>query len=115
MVFRLRTKDTWERRSLHMMLIGCDFHPSWQQVSWLDVETGETGEQKLVHARGEAKQFYEQLAAPVLTAWKLRATVSGSLSWSRIWGTRSGSEMRRRSGPVMYANRRPTNGTPPTF
>ncbi len=33
-----------------MMLIGCDFHPSWQQVSWLDVETGETGEQKLVHA-----------------------------------------------------------------
>ena len=49
-----------------MMLIGCDFHPSWQQVSWLDVETGETGEQKLVHARGEAKQFYEQLAAPVL-------------------------------------------------
>src|SRR6266404_4387336 len=46
-----------------MMLIGCDFHPSWQQVSWLDVETGETGEQKLVHAGGEAKQFYEQLAA----------------------------------------------------
>ena len=40
-----------------MMFIGCDFHPSWQQVSWLDVETGETGEQKLVHARGEAKQF----------------------------------------------------------
>src|SRR6266568_561143 len=31
-----------------MMIIGCDFHPSWQQVSWLDTETGETGEQKLV-------------------------------------------------------------------
>src|SRR3989449_3395753 len=29
-----------------MMIIGCDFHPSWQQVSWLDTETGETGEQK---------------------------------------------------------------------
>ena len=26
-----------------MMIIGCDFHPSWQQVSWLDTETGETG------------------------------------------------------------------------
>src|SRR5438132_13528073 len=49
-----------------MMLIGCDFHPSWQQVSWSDVQTGERGEQKLVHAGGEAKQFYEQLAAPVL-------------------------------------------------
>ena len=23
-----------------MMIIGCDFHPSWQQVSWLDTETG---------------------------------------------------------------------------
>src|SRR5438876_1103056 len=29
-----------------MMIIGCDFHPSWQQVSWLDTETGETGERK---------------------------------------------------------------------
>ena len=28
-----------------MMIIGCDFHPSWQQVAWLDTETGETGEQ----------------------------------------------------------------------
>ena len=26
-----------------MMIIGCDFHPSWQQVAWLDTETGETG------------------------------------------------------------------------
>jgi transposase len=33
-----------------MMIIGCDFHPSWQQVSWLNTETGETGEQKLVQA-----------------------------------------------------------------
>ena len=49
-----------------MMIIGCDFHPSWQQVSWLDTETGECGERKLVHASGDAKLFYEQLAAPVL-------------------------------------------------
>ena len=27
-----------------MKIIGCDFHPSWQQVAWLDAETGETGE-----------------------------------------------------------------------
>ena len=37
-----------------MMIIGCDFHPSWQQVCWLDTETGETGERKLVHAAGDA-------------------------------------------------------------
>jgi hypothetical protein len=29
-----------------MRIIGCDFHPSWQQVRWLDTETGEVGESK---------------------------------------------------------------------
>ena len=47
-----------------MMIIGCDFHPSWQQIAWLDSETGETGERKLVHAAGDAKAFYQQLAVP---------------------------------------------------
>jgi transposase len=41
-----------------MMIIGCDFHPSWQQIAWLDTETGETGERRLVHAGGDAERFY---------------------------------------------------------
>jgi transposase len=49
-----------------MMIIGCDFHPSWQQVAWLELETGESGERKLVHADGDAERFYRQLSAPVL-------------------------------------------------
>lgn len=49
-----------------MMIIGCDFHPSWQQVSWLDMETGESGERKLLHADGEAERFYRQVVAPAL-------------------------------------------------
>ena len=49
-----------------MMIIGCDYHPNWQQIAWFDSETGETGERKLVHADGEARVFYEQLAAPTL-------------------------------------------------
>ncbi|HMD16462.1 MAG TPA: hypothetical protein VKH18_07330 [Terriglobales bacterium] len=49
-----------------MMIIGCDFHPSWEQVAWLDTETGETGEQKLVHADGDAERFYRQLPAAAL-------------------------------------------------
>jgi transposase len=60
-----------------MMIIGCDFHPSWQQVSWLDSETGETGEHKLVHASGEAKQFYQQLAAPALIGME----ATGNSQW----------------------------------
>lgn len=59
------------------MIIGCDFHPSWQQVSWLDTETGETGEQKLVHARGDAQQFYRQLGAPVLIGME----ATGNSQW----------------------------------
>jgi transposase len=47
-----------------MIIIGCDFHPSWQQIAWLNNETGETSECRLVHAEGEAREFYAQLAAP---------------------------------------------------
>ena len=60
-----------------MMIIGCDFHPSWQQVSWLDSETGETGEQKLVHASGDARRFYQALAGPVLIGME----ATGNSQW----------------------------------
>jgi len=60
-----------------MRIIGCDFHPSWQQISWLDTETGETSEQKLVHAAGEAKAFYQQLAAPALIGME----ATGNSQW----------------------------------
>ena len=59
-----------------MLIIGCDFHPSWEQVSWLDPETGETGERKLVHAEGEAERFYRELPAPALVT---RERISTSL------------------------------------
>ncbi len=26
-----------------MRIIGCDYHPSWQQVCWMETATGETG------------------------------------------------------------------------
>jgi transposase len=60
-----------------MMIIGCDFHPSWQQVSWLDTETGECGERKLVQASGEAERFYRQLAAPALVGME----ATGNCHW----------------------------------
>jgi transposase len=49
-----------------MWIIGCDFHPSWQQVSFLDPETGEVAERKLVNGNGEAERFYRELPAPSL-------------------------------------------------
>ena len=44
-----------------MILIGCDFHPSGQQICWLDTATGETGERKLEHALGGAEKYYRGL------------------------------------------------------
>lgn len=41
-----------------MFAIGSDFHPSWQQISWLDLATGEAGDEKVVHEEGAAEQFY---------------------------------------------------------
>jgi hypothetical protein len=60
-----------------MLIVGCDFHPSWQQIAWFDTETGETGERKLVHAAGEAKQFYQQLPAAVLIGME----ATGNSQW----------------------------------
>lgn len=44
-----------------MLIIGCDFHPSFSQIAMLDVETGEYQERRLRH-REEAEQFYRSLA-----------------------------------------------------
>ena len=49
-----------------MKIIGCDFHPSWQQVAVFDAETGELSELKLVNGDGEAERFYRGLEAPSL-------------------------------------------------
>jgi hypothetical protein len=44
-----------------MKIIGCDFHPSYQQFAMVDTETGEASEGRLGHEQGEARRFYEAL------------------------------------------------------
>ena len=44
-----------------MLIIGCDFHPGFQQVAIFDNRTGEMQEKRLGH-RAEAEQFYGALA-----------------------------------------------------
>ena len=44
-----------------MLIIGCDFHPGFQQVAIFDNTTGEIQERRLGH-RAEAEQFYRSLA-----------------------------------------------------
>ena len=46
-----------------MMIIGVDYHPSFQQIAFLVEETGECGERQLNHSEGEAERFYRGLHA----------------------------------------------------
>ena len=43
-----------------MLIIGCDYHPGFQQIAFVDTETGEVDERRLIH-RQEAEQFYGTL------------------------------------------------------
>jgi transposase len=47
-----------------MLIIGCDFHPGFQQVAIFDNRTGEMEEKRLQH-REEAEQFYRSLSGSV--------------------------------------------------
>ena len=46
-----------------MLIVGCDFHPGWQQIAVFDSETGEVKECKLSHSDGQAERFYRELPA----------------------------------------------------
>ncbi len=43
-----------------MMIIGCDYHPGFQQIAFVDTETGELQERRLGHSQ-EAEKFYREL------------------------------------------------------
>src|ERR1700693_333039 len=44
-----------------MMIIGVDYHPSFQQIAFFIEETGECGERRLNHEDGDAERFYREL------------------------------------------------------
>src|SRR2546422_9117204 len=52
-----------EERSRAMWIIGCDFHPRYQQVYGVNKKTGEVVERRLSHEGPEAKTFYRELPA----------------------------------------------------
>jgi transposase len=47
-----------------MMIIGCDYHPRYQQIAMMDPATGELVERRLEHENGEARIFYAGLGKP---------------------------------------------------
>ena len=62
-----------------MMIIGCDYHPGFQQIAFVDTETGEVQERRLEH-REEAEEFYRNLAAQGVSV-RLGMEASGHARW----------------------------------
>src|SRR5580698_8943148 len=62
-----------------MLIIGCDYHPGFQQIAFVDTETGECGERRLIH-REEAEQFYRELKQQNL-AVRVGMESSGHSRW----------------------------------
>ena len=71
-----------------MKYIGCDFHPSFQQIAMLDMETGELVERRLLHTE-EAKAFYGGLSGPVVVGIE----ASGNTHWFESVLARCGHQL----------------------
>ena len=61
-----------------MIIIGCDFHPGYQQIAMLNQDTGELCEKNLSHERKEeVRSFYGALPAPA----RVGMEASGHSRW----------------------------------
>lgn len=60
-----------------MNIVGCDFHPSAQQIAFLDNTTGEIVQKKLQHSNGEAERFYSKLPKPT----RIGIEATGNSQW----------------------------------
>ena len=62
-----------------MIIIGCDYHPGFQQIAFVDTDTGEFQERRLQH-REEAEKFYRDLAAQGMQV-RVGMEASGQARW----------------------------------
>jgi transposase len=62
-----------------MIIIGADYHPAFQQIAFVDSETGELNELRLGH-REEAEKFYHELAAKGMKV-RVGMEASGHARW----------------------------------
>jgi transposase len=62
-----------------MMIIGCDYHPAFQQIAFVDTDSGELQERRLQH-REEAEKFYRDLAAQGMKV-RVGMEASGQARW----------------------------------
>jgi len=62
-----------------MLIIGCDYHPGFQQIAFVDTDSGEFQERRLQH-REEAEKFYRELAVRGIEV-RVGMEASGQARW----------------------------------
>ena len=75
-----------------MLIIGCDYHPSVQQIALVDQETGECGERRLMHSDGEAEGFYRELRQREISV-RVGMEATGNTRWFERLMTELGFEL----------------------
>ena len=83
-----------------MMIIGCDFHPGFQQIAYLDQETGEYEERRLSH-REEAVAFYRSLAGRAVL---IGVEATGNDRWFRDLMSELGHELLVGDASAIHAS-----------
>ena len=81
-----------------MLIRGVDYHPSFQEIAFLNQETGECGERQLSHSEGEAEKFYRELkqrGVSVRVGMGPPGMHAGSSGYSQSWVSSCGLEIRR--------------------
>src|SRR5436309_13045915 len=92
-----------------MIIIGCDYHPGFQQMAFVDTDTGELNERKLGH-REEAEHFYRELKVSgkqVRVGWKPVGMHAGLSGYSASCSLSYGLGRPPRSARNECANRKP--------
>src|SRR5258708_37783671 len=67
-----------------MLIIGVDYHPSFQQIAFMDQGTGECGERRLSHSDGEAEKFYRDLKQRGVSV-RVGMEATGYSRWFERW------------------------------
>jgi hypothetical protein len=67
-----------------MWIIGVDYHPSVQQIAFVNTDTGECGERRLNHSDGEAEKFYRELKAAGCGV-RVGMEATGHARWFERW------------------------------
>jgi len=97
------------------MLIGVDYHPSFQTIAFFMEETSECSEQELNHGDGQTEKFYRDLKQRGICV-RVGMEATGYSRWFERLLAELGFEVwigiPRRSRPSESRSRRPTAKMP---